>query len=194
MTSKPCFRCQVLKPLTLFTRSQATPDGHLATCKECVKESLTSRLKVSPTEKVCTKCSTMKPIGEFPKNKRTRDGHQTHCKLCHKKYRDEKTPSQRLLDARNTHYKAKFGIDFEEYLRILRGQGDKCAICGKRMLDTDRLFHVDHNHVTGKIRGILCGNCNLGVGNFQDSPDILRNAITYLQENVTENSNGAVPV
>ena len=54
-------------------------------------------------------------------------------------------------------------------------QNNNCAICGEEVK-----LHVDHCHKTGKIRGLLCRNCNTSLGKFKDSPEILQNAITYL--------------
>lgn len=66
-------------------------------------------------------------------------------------------------------------------LQIL--QDGKCAICGKGpggMSNTKKRLVVDHNHKTGKIRGLLCGSCNIGLGHFKDNVEILKSAIKYL--------------
>lgn len=76
----------------------------------------------------------------------------------------------------------KYGITAEEFAAKLASQGGKCAICGTTdWLARGKGPHVDHNHDTGQIRGILCGPCNNGLGNFQDDPDLLRAAIDYLE-------------
>lgn len=64
-----------------------------------------------------------------------------------------------------------------DYAALHAAQDGKCAICGKR----ETRFAVDHDHYTGAIRGLLCRNCNLGLGSFQDRPDALRRAISYLK-------------
>jgi hypothetical protein len=71
-----------------------------------------------------------------------------------------------------------------EHMRFC--QGNRCAICGDVFADATgrykkRLAYVDHSHKTGHIRGLLCPACNKGLGFFRDNPDILRNAITYLE-------------
>lgn len=76
----------------------------------------------------------------------------------------------------------QYGITPDEYRNILEKQDGKCAICGSEIGNSegDRLY-VDHNHKTGKVRGILCSNCNTGIGKFHDSTELLKNAIYYLE-------------
>jgi hypothetical protein len=66
------------------------------------------------------------------------------------------------------------------YQALVTRQNGKCAICEGTNPGGDRLA-VDHDHQTGKVRGLLCHNCNIGLGNFQDSRDALRKAIVYLE-------------
>lgn len=61
---------------------------------------------------------------------------------------------------------------------MLVGQGCRCAICGSPR--GARSLHVDHDHTTGKVRALLCGNCNKGIGNFQEDPDLLLAAAMYV--------------
>ena len=78
----------------------------------------------------------------------------------------------------------KYGLSSEDYKNMLDEQNDKCKICltSFTILDTKHI-HVDHCHTTNKIRGILCGMCNLGLGHFKDDIQKLTKAINYLQEN-----------
>ena len=68
---------------------------------------------------------------------------------------------------------------FEEHFL---SQSGLCAICGAELALTGRDTHVDHDHETGKVRGILCFRCNLGLGYFRDNCDFLTSAIHYLKE------------
>lgn len=74
----------------------------------------------------------------------------------------------------------KYGITGEEFREIVEKQGIKCPICGR---DITKNPSVDHDHKTGKIRGLICNNCNLALGNASDSPDRLRAMADYLEKN-----------
>jgi hypothetical protein len=93
--------------------------------------------------------------------------------------------------AREHQLRYKFGITLEEYNQINQSQGGVCAIC--EGVNTTRTkgttsgknikmsLAVDHNHKTGKVRGLLCSNCNTSLGSFKDNPALLRKAISYLE-------------
>lgn len=74
--------------------------------------------------------------------------------------------------------KAKYGITKEQYDALLTKQSGRCKIC-ESQLGCD--LRVDHNHETGEIRGLLCPNCNSGLGLFKEDPQRLENAIAYLK-------------
>ncbi len=78
----------------------------------------------------------------------------------------------------NSYLKSEYGITIKDYFSILNEQNECCAICGNRT-DAKRLA-VDHCHKTGKVRGLLCSNCNLGLGCFKDDKNNLKKAIDYL--------------
>ena len=82
---------------------------------------------------------------------------------------------------RDSRLRRTFGITAAEYDAILASQGGGCAICGSGVGDgRGHRLHVDHDHDTGEVRGILCASCNLGIGKFLDSPELLRRAADYL--------------
>lgn len=80
------------------------------------------------------------------------------------------------------HLRKKFGLTIERYDEMLVNQGGRCAICRLLSTESPRRFHVDHDHVTGIVRGLLCYRCNTGIGVFRDDVVHLRSAIKYLQE------------
>ena len=82
--------------------------------------------------------------------------------------------------SRNWHLKRRYGISEAEFDAIKAKQGGLCAVCQEAQAD-----HVDHDHVTGKVRGILCFNCNGGLGQFKDRIDRLEQAIDYLKDTGT---------
>ena len=78
--------------------------------------------------------------------------------------------------------KRKFGINFEKYIEMLEAQNYRCAICGRHQEELSKKMAVDHSHNNGHIRGLLCANCNAGIGNLRDSIDLLKKAQEYLSE------------
>ena len=90
---------------------------------------------------------------------------------------------------RDKSLKKQYGIGLIEYNKMLENQGGKCAICDQEETAIDprskrpRNLAVDHCHNKGHVRGLLCSNCNLAIGNLKDSTDLLRKAILYLERN-----------
>lgn len=76
----------------------------------------------------------------------------------------------------------KYGITADEYSKMLESQNGKCAICGAKTGDNrgNRLY-VDHDHASGRTRGLLCYSCNFGIGIFKDDVNLLKRAIEYLE-------------
>jgi len=79
---------------------------------------------------------------------------------------------------RNYYLISKFGITLEDYENMFISQNGLCAICG--LPPTEDVLVVDHEHLSGNIRGLLCQKCNKAIGFFNDSTSILTNAIDYL--------------
>jgi len=77
--------------------------------------------------------------------------------------------------------KRRYGITANDYKTIFDRQSGNCAICGEHQSEIKKRLHVDHDHNTGAIRGLLCYNCNLMVGNSHDNPDLLRKGAEYLE-------------
>jgi hypothetical protein len=75
-----------------------------------------------------------------------------------------------------------YGMTDEQYAALMETQDGRCAICRTtEWTGHHKRPHVDHDHATGRVRGILCHDCNLGLGKFKDDPDLLRAAIVYLE-------------
>jgi Recombination endonuclease VII len=125
-------------------------------------------------KKRCADCKQYKLTSEFPRSKNREDGLHSYCKACNNARSNESR--QRLHGgSRHYHLKHRYGIGADEFDELVRRQGGVCAICGRA--DPE---HVDHSHETGAVRGILCFNCNGGLGQFRDSVDALRAAAAYL--------------
>lgn len=100
-----------------------------------------------------------------------------------------KRRAKRGNTAKTVHYSPRdkqlqkaYGIGEADWWFMLEGQEWACLICSRPWKEDDPIqhWHVDHNHSTGKVRGILCTHCNLGLGHFRDNPDYLRQAAEYL--------------
>src|SRR5439155_24185888 len=128
--------------------------------------------------KRCPDCGSEKSLTEFPRNKNSKDGRHAYCKPCHNERCKES--KQRLYGgSRHYHLVRRYGIGARQVEAMIRAQGERCAICR-----SEPAVHVDHAHDTGLIRGVVCFNCNGGLGQFKDDATTLARAIQYL-ENAT---------
>jgi hypothetical protein len=83
------------------------------------------------------------------------------------------------MTARNSYLLRNYGITEAQYARLLAAHVGRCWICGK--LPAKRRLHVEHDHKTGRIRGLACWKCNTGLARYSDNPVILRAAADYLE-------------
>ena len=146
--------------------------------------------KFSNNKKQCSICGRFKPLSEFHVDKGQSSGLACACKECRKTQRrtryDKSGERERVAHSyedvvRGERYQRKYGITIGDYEALLSDQDNKCAICGITQKETGKRLFVDHDHDTGNVRGLLCSHCNTGLGMFRDSPEILIEAISYLQ-------------
>lgn len=114
------------------------------------------------------------------------NGHKifrSECIECNKK-RSVKWGMNNKAKKHLNEIKSLYGISQIEYEKMLKDQNGKCKICHSDSTNhkKQKRFNIDHDHKTGKIRGLLCQKCNIGVGAFKDSCEILGNALKYLKE------------
>jgi len=83
---------------------------------------------------------------------------------------------------RERQLQKKYGITAAEFDAMVAAQGGGCAICTVSVNPDANNLAVDHCHTTGRVRGILCGRCNRGIGNFNDDPSLLEKAVIYLRK------------
>lgn len=143
--------------------------------------------------KLCRQCNTVKPISSFG-TQRGKPRH--HCKECKNKesreWYEKNKDRKRELSKQYKHIKKNqdlqkaYGITLDEYNRMLAEQSNCCKICNTHQDKLKRILCVDHNHVTGKVRGLLCDNCNRSLGLLKDNLTVLRNAVKYLEINEEE--------
>lgn len=150
----------------------------------------------APSSKCCVYCKKLKKLEDFHVDRRKPDGRHGGCKRCRNKNRRKayaQNPERDRLygalfrpEQRATVLKRKYNLTPDEYDALLEAQGGGCAICG-RAAGMVRLA-VDHDHQTGKIRGLLCAACNQGLGLFMDSSDHLQRAVEYLRRSQSRTS------
>lgn len=132
--------------------------------------------------KTCTICHTEHDDSNFYISYRSPKGkiiYRGECKKCHMKKTHtwgKNNPHKRsMYEAKN-----RYGITEDEYKKLYKAQNGKCAICETPESELKRRLHIDHDHKTGKIRGLLCFLCNAGMGKFKDDPVLLKKAQEYL--------------
>lgn len=123
----------------------------------------------------CADCGEEKSPDDFPRHRGKKSGRYCYCKRCHNK-RGQETRQRLYGGSRHYHLKQRYGIGAADVERMIREQDGLCALCRRRPAE-----HVDHDHRTGKVRGILCEPCNGGLGQFKDNVQTIRNAIEYLK-------------
>lgn len=140
---------------------------------------------------VCFTCQ-IKFTKQAPQGRKTSSDGNHYCSKCNAKrqnaahvakhgptHKNPRYADQRPNEQAN-HLKSKYGMTLADYEELLARQNGKCAICGAHETDQHRKrFDVDHEHETRKIRGLLCGCCNRGLGQFKDNPQFLLRAYLY---------------
>ena len=172
VATKICGKCKEEKSVSLFSLSKRNKSGFNFYCKSCVsavgkertvKETLTD--KIIPFAKSCPTCKTTKKSNEFSKCVSRKDGLDIRCKSC---------ASQ---SSKIQHYKKQYGFTTDQAETHLQNQYGECKICKRQSK-----LYVDHCHTSGKIRGLICNNCNTVIGHAKENATTLLNAIEYLKE------------
>ncbi|MEV7089938.1 endonuclease VII domain-containing protein [Streptomyces sp. NPDC093085] len=152
-------------------------DGLQSYCRECAAayykqrqeakgRVVRVRIPVPRGHKRCPQCGEIKAHSEWEPNKSSSDGWSSYCRTC------------RAQRNRANYFKRKYGITEAERDELISSQMGTCSICL-----TASAVHVDHCHETGRVRGVLCFNCNSAIGKLGDDPDTLCRAIAYLEGN-----------
>lgn len=136
----------------------------------------------APTKR-CPKCGVRKPPDAFDNSSKTKDKLQGYCRECKTSYSRERYLRVRSPE-RNEHYRLyqKYRLGRTDKWAMEDAQQGQCAICSEV---PPRGLVVDHDHKTGKVRALLCSNCNTGLGLFDDRPALLWAAAEYLKKHST---------
>lgn len=173
---RKCRVCAVTKPLSEFKINKECVEGRIKTCRDCIsvgkhgrirklKTALTKSFEYPDGTKLCTQCKQVKPKSDFRLHSKKSGRLHSKCFIC-------------ITD--NLRFK-NYGITGDEYRAMLNDQNGVCKICSGSNWN-EKFLYVDHCHSTGKVRGILCSNCNMGIGLFQDNITLMQKAIEYLNQ------------
>jgi hypothetical protein len=191
---KTCPDCGQAKDLEDFPPARKRSDGRSTYCKECMKLRSTASYRkrmaeqgktvrdrrIAPSGKRwCPDCESFKPTDDFPLNRASKTGFATYCKPCHN-LRTRKNVTKNHGSTREFHLRRRYGIGQAEVDQMLTQQHGKCVGCGK-----PDPGHVDHDHSTDEVRGMLCFNCNQALGNVRDNINVMYRLIAYLMKPTT---------
>jgi len=172
-------------------------------------------------KKRCTLCGEVKQLDAYHSSINTKDGKQSRCKACKlrtnlawrnankgkvakskknyafrnweaiRKHRREYMATRKVEAAeyrRRWNLSKRYRITIDQFTELLESQEGKCAVCGTR----DGRQVVDHDHDTGKVRGILCVRCNVSIGGLGDTVNGLMRAVRYLEKASKSNAGDSV--
>jgi len=185
---KQCPDCLVMQPLPNFPKNASRRDGYGRYCKFCYSvryrrhrerkaaaagKTIRVRRVVPPGRKYCPRCATDLAENAVVRNRSAHDGLTAYCRTCHNAaVRESK---ERTGGWREYHLRHRYGIGQADVDAMIAHQGGLCAACRE-----DEPKHVDHDHRTGRVRGMLCSLCNQALGNVRDDVTRLQRLIDYL--------------
>jgi hypothetical protein len=149
--------------------------------KQSVQFNKKRTLEVNPI-KPCVDCGGAVPLLKTKRYVRCESCMEVHKKKFEVDRRAEQKANDPHFDRRRD-LKRKYGMTLEEWDELFEAQNKSCKICGTDTPGGKGFWHVDHDHATDKVRGILCNGCNLGLGHFKDSLENLKKAQDYLKAN-----------
>lgn len=195
---KKCNKCNNLYQKDGFYKQSIRKSGYNSTCKNCCGKEAKQKHKENykkvdypssyfdeNNKKQCCKCKNKYTKECFYLSNKEKSGYSKTCKFCS---RELCKNSKYRYPTRNKKNKLKkYGITLDDYEKMIIFQNGVCSICNKserRKGKNGKILplNVDHCHKTGKVRGLLCHLCNVSLGGFQDSEEILLKAINYLKK------------
>lgn len=174
MRTKTCKKCSIDRPASEFWASSKSPDGLQYWCKECHRSH-----QRQWNEKNQDKIREYRKKHRVIRRERyaTDEDYRERILLQVKRFRESLPQEERRRRDRSGMLRAKYGLESDQVEEMWNEQGRKCSICKREAAVPD----VDHDHVTGRIRGLLCGKCNRALGHFGDNIDGLMSAVRYLE-------------
>jgi len=166
---KKCSHCLVVKTVDQFYKASSAPDGLHNMCKVCKTESLNKSYSKNHRKQLLR--------NKTPEGRARGREYRRQYVLRHPR------------EVRDSYLKRAFGIGIDDYDTLFARQDGECAVCGKKFTGPgdyklkgapNGVPRVDHDHATGNVRGLLCQHCNVGLGMFNDDPELLSAALAYL--------------
>lgn len=168
------------------------PGTSMSAEQRALRRDIAARKRAERTHKLCPRCNEALPVEAFGERSSSPGRLNAYCRTCRLEVGRKSAaawrarhPEAARAKQRRTDLRIRFGITPEDYDRRLIEQHGRCAIC--RTTDPGGLkeyFAVDHNHDTGEVRGLLCSDCNVGLGQLGDDPARLRAAANYLEQHL----------
>jgi Autographiviridae endonuclease VII len=160
---KRCLHCDEAKPLTEFYVDRGARGGRRPECRSCT----------AARRKAWYEANRQREVD------RVRAWQEANPERYAERQREYRESGRKAIANRKSHLKRKYGLTVEQYEAMLDAQGGVCFIC--RETPGDLPLHVDHDHTTGDVRGLLCIRCNNALGLFQESPALFQAAADYLR-------------
>jgi len=180
--TKICRGCGETKSVDDFNTNRQYKDGLSTLCKVCrlkqrqeIHAKYGYKLQTDGTM-VCSSCKRTLPCTQFALDKTSKTGRTFVCRECSSKH------------SRACHLRKKYGLTVDVFNAMQNSQNNKCAICNRSFEDRAKNYFgggvcVDHNHKSGRVRGLLCNECNLALGYLEDNPFRVFSIIGYLIKN-----------
>lgn len=195
---KCCRKCERILPVEKFYKKKGAVDGYNYSCKECVSDRGRKHYQANREQRIAYSKEWYRKNPEKAKARHAayweREGRERQHQRWESmtsaeraKYNQQQREARAADPERFRRYDLKrrlrkFGVTLEQYGALMGIQGGVCAICQGPPNGKDDVFHADHDHETGILRGLLCHSCNTSLGHFRDDVRVLQRAIDYLRE------------
>jgi hypothetical protein len=181
-STKFCNACGMNRPLDDFDTDLRSRDGQSYVCRPCYDRQFAT--------KVCTVCGIKKSRDEFYLEKRAKSGLTPQCKECMQSrarqgYARANPAEKKIIreQTRNNQFKCRYGLNRIGYDRLFAEQEGRCVLCGAKptgKTPKTQNLHIDHDHLSGHVRGLLCNRCNWALGTLGDNAAGILNVLDYL--------------
>jgi hypothetical protein len=179
---KTCSLCKQSLPVDVFVKNAGMKSGLGSYCRPCAckkSECYRRRLRVEG--------KPVNPMDDCPDCDGRKKTSAARCKPCRDRALVNEASPKWTGGVRSSALRSRYSLTIDDYEEMHTAQGGVCALCTGRQTMVDRktgaprALAVDHDHQTGAVRGLLCGQCNVGLGMFKDNPDLLEKAAGYLR-------------